>query len=1038
MRALAESLGVSTGELRKMAEEGKLTATLSATLMVGSVGKLRAEAALMPDTVGGAMTRLSNDVKLAVNELNQNSGLTLGIAGLVNGVRELMPAVKTELGGAFQSVGEWVERNRESLGEVWDVIKSIVGDVWQVVKAAGGVLGALWEWELQTGLVKKTLEGVRLTIALVRDGVELLSGYFAIVGSKILQGVLAPLNLVLKASAGIAGVFDEELAAKIRGISQGIDDFAQAGEKAGRDVFDRFREGRTHTAALGNELATTATKNAQLKAALDGSGVSASANSQELQRLAARADAASGGFTKLTGSVGESAEAKKAAAKAAQALQKDLERQGDLLAELSGYSKDYADKVRDLTAVYARGGMSLDEFNKYHDTLLSKQPLVIAQTKAAVEAAKEQNKAFDDAFEAIEKKRVAEEAQIKTARTMLEQLEFETAALKMSTTERALATAARELERQGIVKGTLAYEAYIERIREAVVNKDTVQQTIDAQKKIEEGWRSTADSIFDAVTDSLFRGAEAGKGFFESLADTAKGMFRNLVLQPTIKAVGTSIAGSLGSSLASAAGMAMPTTGADGKGLDGIGSLASVAGSLFGAGGLGGSLAAGAGWLTGATTLGGSLAAAGSLAATGTMGGIASGLGMAAGALGPIAIGIALASSLIKKRGGPKPSGSAGTGSQYRVYDSGALDESLGNVLAGTNASYAATASALGATRDNIAGTQFGYYAATDPQGTAQTQLVVQSSVNGQQTYFRNGENVGRGEGELEKAIANSTAQAVLASLKASNIDADAKAYLESKAAMAGSADDINKLLTVLVGVKEATSQIDGLGGVFSRISDLSIDARAQLFDFAGGIESFLEKTRSYVDQYFNDAEKAAITARDIATKLADAGITADLTTRQSLRDLVNATDVSTEAGQRQLAVLLDVADDFASISAYLESQGQTLSELAELAPKNDLIAKLTGDSVTAQKDTGDAVLDVGASTLAIGADITGAVNEMNSKEDQRNAEVLGALQAIADKLDAQAGDAETASATIVNGLTNLRRGWDDVTSGNALRVKAL
>ncbi len=569
----------------------------------------------------------------------------------------------------------------------------------------------------------------------------------------------------------------------------------------------------------------------------------------------------------------------------------------------------------------------------------------------------------------------------------------------------------------------------LKKAKEEGITKELAQETT-------EEWVKTADTIYTGVVDSLMRGAESGKSIFESLTATLKGMFSSLVLQPTIKAVMGSIGGTLAAGLANAAGPGAPAV----SGANGLGSLGTVASSLFGAGGLGGSLAAGAGWLTGATTLTGSLGAAGSLIGTGSLGGIASGLGMAAGALGPIAIGLALASSLFgKKGGGPKDSGSAGIGSAYRVYDSGALDEALGSVLGATNSSYAQIAAALGVDQKTIGDTQFGYYAAKDPRGSALTQLVVESKVGGQQTYFRNGENVGRSDADLEKAIADSTAQAVLATLKASGIDTDAAAYLEANAALTGTADGINKLLTTLTEVKGAFADIDTLGGVFARVGALSIDAKSQLLAFSGGVEQFLQNTRSFVDQYFNDAEKSAITAAAIVERLANAGIQADLTTKESLRDLVEATDVSTESGRQQLAVLLDVADDFASISGYLESQGQTLNELALLAPKNDLIASLTEQSVEAQRDAGEALTRLDDTTLEVGNVITQAIKDEGAANTGRLESAISGLVDAVQSLEArvveQSTDAATLGTTTISGLVNLRKTFEDVIVGNSLRV---
>ena len=70
MQALAAGLGVSTSALKGMAEEGKLTADVVTTALIGQLGKLREEAAGMPRTVGGAMTQLQDQVNKAVGGTN--------------------------------------------------------------------------------------------------------------------------------------------------------------------------------------------------------------------------------------------------------------------------------------------------------------------------------------------------------------------------------------------------------------------------------------------------------------------------------------------------------------------------------------------------------------------------------------------------------------------------------------------------------------------------------------------------------------------------------------------------------------------------------------------------------------------------------------------------------------------------------------------------------------------------------------------------------------------------------------------------------
>jgi tape measure domain-containing protein len=65
MQALAAGLGVPTTALRKMAEEGELTAAAVTEALTGQLDVIRAEAAALPGTVEAAMTRLRDAVSKA-------------------------------------------------------------------------------------------------------------------------------------------------------------------------------------------------------------------------------------------------------------------------------------------------------------------------------------------------------------------------------------------------------------------------------------------------------------------------------------------------------------------------------------------------------------------------------------------------------------------------------------------------------------------------------------------------------------------------------------------------------------------------------------------------------------------------------------------------------------------------------------------------------------------------------------------------------------------------------------------------------------
>ncbi|CDF82652.1 Phage-related minor tail protein [Pseudomonas knackmussii B13] len=68
MQALADALGVPTTALRGLAEQGALTAEVVSKALIDQVGKLKDEAATLPDTVGAAMTRLQDALTKALGQ----------------------------------------------------------------------------------------------------------------------------------------------------------------------------------------------------------------------------------------------------------------------------------------------------------------------------------------------------------------------------------------------------------------------------------------------------------------------------------------------------------------------------------------------------------------------------------------------------------------------------------------------------------------------------------------------------------------------------------------------------------------------------------------------------------------------------------------------------------------------------------------------------------------------------------------------------------------------------------------------------------
>lgn len=93
MRALADGLGVPTGALRTMAEQGQLTSDVIGNALMSQMVDLREEAAAMPKTIGGAMTEIRNEFARTISEFDRSTGTSSTMASLLSNIAHNMDDV---------------------------------------------------------------------------------------------------------------------------------------------------------------------------------------------------------------------------------------------------------------------------------------------------------------------------------------------------------------------------------------------------------------------------------------------------------------------------------------------------------------------------------------------------------------------------------------------------------------------------------------------------------------------------------------------------------------------------------------------------------------------------------------------------------------------------------------------------------------------------------------------------------------------------------------------------------------------------------
>lgn len=117
MQALADGIGVPVGALKEMAAQGQLTAQVVTDALTGQLETLRKEAETLPDTVGGAMTKLADtwraavgkaDVQPLIDSIN-SLGKTLSDPVVVDNLVTLASALASLAGTVVDGASEFVD-----------------------------------------------------------------------------------------------------------------------------------------------------------------------------------------------------------------------------------------------------------------------------------------------------------------------------------------------------------------------------------------------------------------------------------------------------------------------------------------------------------------------------------------------------------------------------------------------------------------------------------------------------------------------------------------------------------------------------------------------------------------------------------------------------------------------------------------------------------------------------------------------------------------------------------------------------------------
>ena len=492
-----------------------------------------------------------------------------------------------------------------------------------------------------------------------------------------------------------------------------------------------------------------------------------------------------------------------------------------------------------------------------------------------------------------------------------------------------------------LATGTLNFGDYqraMVALQEELYNVE--EETETATEEMSREWERFGNSVDETFKDA-FKGAFDS---FESFADRLKGAFENLMAELAYAAVKNEIKIQLGMGTSGPmSGGIGQLFGGQGGGLGGISSLYNGAKKLPYVGDAIGGIGSALGFGASATAPIGYASGFGAAAATGTYTGFAGSAAAGAAAAGGGGLMGAASAAMPWLAGGALIDNVLGLGIVDGIV--GAVSDLFGGgeTTPRLNISTRGDASQFG--HESVSTGAFGAVGfsegtrrSNDLFGSIENERAWLDSVAAMDNMLASVAQSPEQLGAMTSAVQNvvitsgdaATANDMLVQrtqAAANIIDAEFTAALVNAGA---TAEEITQRFVT------ANAAMQTLNAVAERLN-LQWDSGAEgalryadaIANQVGGVQQLAALQESYYQQYFTDAERTANLQADLTSTLGQLGMTLP-ETRDGFRALVEAQDLSTEAGQRNYAALLQVSGAFSELVPVTQEAAQSVTDFSE------------------------------------------------------------------------------------------------------------
>lgn len=143
--ALAKGLGVTTGELRKMAEAGELSAERVLGALAKQKSAVDAQYAELPLTIGNALQKIATSWQILIGEMDQANGASATVAQWLSTIADnldVVEALLSDIGDGFVWFGDQLKKIDP---QTIEALKTALLSAYEAIKSLGATVGTVFE-----------------------------------------------------------------------------------------------------------------------------------------------------------------------------------------------------------------------------------------------------------------------------------------------------------------------------------------------------------------------------------------------------------------------------------------------------------------------------------------------------------------------------------------------------------------------------------------------------------------------------------------------------------------------------------------------------------------------------------------------------------------------------------------------------------------------------------------------------------------------------------------------------------------------------